>query len=31
LLFNACYICCDYDDDDGCRIETQDDWVVIEL
>jgi hypothetical protein len=31
-LLNVCYICCDCDvDDDVCGIETQDDWVVIEL
>jgi hypothetical protein len=32
LLFNICYkhYGCD-DDDDICEIETQDDWVVIEL
>jgi hypothetical protein len=32
LLFNVCYICCGCDvDDDVCGIETQDDWVMIEL
>jgi len=33
LLFNICYkYCgCDDDDDDICGIETQDDWVMIDL
>ena len=32
FVVNVCYICCGCDDNDYvCDIETQDDWVVMQL